>query len=43
MNHSQIELDSIVVRTVREYAIFRMDPQGIITSWNEGVAYTERR
>lgn len=26
-----------LVRNVREYAIFTIDPQGMITSWNEGV------
>ncbi|MEX2535540.1 MAG: ATP-binding protein [Trueperaceae bacterium] len=37
MDESNKELDSLLVRSVREYAIFRMDSQGVITSWNEGV------
>jgi PAS domain S-box-containing protein len=37
LDESSKYLDTLTVRTVREYAIFRMDPEGIITSWNEGV------
>lgn len=29
----------LFVQTVREYAIFAMDPQGRIVHWNDGAAY----
>ena len=29
----------ILVNTVKEYAIFMIDPEGVIKTWNEGARY----